>query len=214
MRALIGALAVTLLLAPVAAGAQDPSQVSRELREAVTTQGIGQHLQALQAIATANDGTRASGTPGYAASRDYVVDRLQAAGLDVTVQQFDLDFYRQTGPASFSHTSDDPDAVFVEGEDFEVLDYSGSGTVQAVDVNFADPSTITSSCEDADFDGSPRATSRCCSAAPARSATRSRTPRRPAPRARSSSTKATAARIAPTSSPARSAHRRRSRRSA
>jgi Zn-dependent M28 family amino/carboxypeptidase len=157
VRALIGALAVTLLLAPVAAAARDPNQVSRKLREAVTAEGIGQHLQALQAIATANGGTRASGTPGYAASRDYVVDRLEAAGLDVTVQQFDFDFFRKTGPASFSRTSDDPDTVFVEGEDFEVLDYSGngtaSGTVQAVDVNFADPSTITSGCEDADFVG-------------------------------------------------------------
>ncbi len=156
VRALTGTLAATLLIAPVAAAAQDPNQVSRKLREGVTVQGIGQHLQALQGIATANGGTRASGTPGYAASRDYVVDRLEAAGLDVSVQQFDFAFYRKTGPASFSRTSDDPDTVFVEGEDFNVMDYSGSGTatgaVQAVDVNFADPSVITSGCEDSDFD--------------------------------------------------------------
>ena len=157
VRALLCALALTLLAAPVARAAQDPNQVSRKLREGVTAQGITQHLQALQDIATANGNTRASGTPGFAASRDYVAGRLEAAGLDVSLQQFDFDFYRQTGPASFSRTSDDPDTVFAEGEDFNVLDYSGNGTatgaVQAVDVNFADPSTITSGCEDTDFDG-------------------------------------------------------------
>ena len=155
VRGLIGTLAATLLIAPAAAAAPNPNQVSSKLRAGVTVQGISEHLQALQGIATANGGTRASGTPGFAASRDYIVDRLEAAGLDVTVQQFDFDFYRQTGPASFSRTSDDPDTVFVEGEDFNVLDYSGNGTatgaVQAVDVNFADPSVITSGCEDTDF---------------------------------------------------------------
>jgi Zn-dependent M28 family amino/carboxypeptidase len=157
VRALVGALAATLVIVPAAPAAKDPNQVSRKLREAVTVRGIGQHLQALQNIAAANGGTRASGTPGFKASRDYVVDRLEAAGLDVSVQQFDFDFYRQTGPASFSRTSDDPDTAFVEGEDFNVMDYSGDGTatgaVQAVDVNFADPSVITSGCEDADFAG-------------------------------------------------------------
>ena len=73
----------------------------------------------------------------------------------MSVQRFDFDFFRKTGPASFARTSDDPDTTFTEGEDYNVLDYSGDGTatgaVQAVDVNFADPSTITSGCEAADF---------------------------------------------------------------
>ena len=145
-----------LLSAPVAEAATDPNQVSLKLRAAVSAQGINQHLQALQNIATANGGTRASGTPGYAASRDYVVGRLEAAGLDVTVQQFNFDFFRKTGPASFARTSD-PATTFVEGETFNVMDYSANGTatgaVQPVDVNFADPSVITSGCESADFAG-------------------------------------------------------------
>jgi len=98
VRALVCALAVLVATAPAAQAAQDPNQVSRELRDGVTVKGITQHLQALQAIATANGATRASGTPGFAASRDYVVGRLEAAGLDVTVQQFDFAFYRKTGP--------------------------------------------------------------------------------------------------------------------
>ena len=155
-RALVMRLRRLFVIAPVGRGrAGSEPGLARRCATGVTVQGITQHLQALQDIATANGGTRASGTPGYAASRDYVVRRLQAAGLAVTVQQFDFDFFRKTGPASFSRTSDDPDTTFTEGEDFNVLDYSGNGTatgtVQAVDVNFADPSTITSGCEDADF---------------------------------------------------------------
>ncbi len=157
LRTVVCASAAAMLLSvPAAEAAKDPNHVSRELRAAVSAQGITQHLQALQNIATANGGTRASGTPGFAASRDYVVDRLEAAGLDVTVQQFDFDFFRKTGPASFSRTSD-PATTFVEGETFNVLDYSGSGTatgaVEPVDVNFADPSVITSGCEPEDFAG-------------------------------------------------------------
>ena len=155
VRALLCALAASFAVAPVAQAAPNPNDVSKNLREGVTVAGIGEHLQALQNIATANGGTRASGTPGYAASRDYVVQRLEAAGLDVDVQQFDFDFYRETGPSSFSRTSDDPDTTYTVGEDYNVMDYSGSGTaagtVQAVDVNFADPSVITSGCEDSDF---------------------------------------------------------------
>jgi Zn-dependent M28 family amino/carboxypeptidase len=154
-RALVSAIAALFVIAPAATAAPDPNNISSKLRKGVTVQGITQHLQALQNIATANGGTRASGTPGYAASRDYVAGRLHAAGLNVSIQQFDFAFFRKTGPASFSRTSDDPDTTFTEGEDFNVMDYSGSGTatgaVQAVDVNFADPSVITSGCEDTDF---------------------------------------------------------------
>jgi hypothetical protein len=38
-----------------------------------------EHLQALQNIADAHDGTRASGTSGYQASVDYVVGQMRDA---------------------------------------------------------------------------------------------------------------------------------------
>ncbi|GAA2789077.1 M28 family metallopeptidase [Saccharopolyspora taberi] len=48
-----------------------------------------EHLQELQKIAEANGGNRASGTPGYQASLDYVKSKLDAAGFATTVQEFD-----------------------------------------------------------------------------------------------------------------------------
>ncbi len=61
---------------------------SAQLRQAVSVEGIMAHEQNLQNIADANGGTRASGTPGYDASADYVADQLRAAGYDVTIQPF------------------------------------------------------------------------------------------------------------------------------
>nr|WP_275261724.1 M28 family peptidase [Jiangella aurantiaca] len=45
----------------------------------------GAHLEVLQDIADANGGTRASGTPGYDESLEYVKAQLDAAGYQTTV---------------------------------------------------------------------------------------------------------------------------------
>ena len=155
---MIVALAVSAVAAPAAVAAPTsapPGQASK-LTNGVTIGGIMEHLQAFQAIADANGGTRAAGTPGYDSSVEYVVQRLEAAGYDPVIQNFDFPYYEKLGPSSFSRTAPTP-ATFVEGVDFDTINYSGSGTVsgtvQAVDVNFANPSVITSGCEDADFAG-------------------------------------------------------------
>jgi len=51
-----------------------------KLLECVTTEGVREYQAAFQAIADANGGIRTSGTPGYNASVDYVVQRMTAAG--------------------------------------------------------------------------------------------------------------------------------------
>jgi hypothetical protein len=66
---LVGAVATALVCAPGAAAATDSSK----LRSHVRAGHIMEHLQALQDIADAHDGTRASGTSGCRASVDYVV---------------------------------------------------------------------------------------------------------------------------------------------
>ena len=60
----------------------------QKLLECVTVEGVREHQAAFQAIADANNGIRTSGTPGYDASVDYVVERMEAAGYNVTVQPF------------------------------------------------------------------------------------------------------------------------------
>ncbi|MGY1673541.1 M28 family metallopeptidase [Geodermatophilus sp. SYSU D00710] len=128
-----------------------------KLTDCVTVEGVTEHLQAFQDIATAKGGTRVSGSPGYDASVDYVEQRLKAAGYSVTRQAFEFPFFEQTSPSAFSRVSPDP-VTYVEGTDYAVATYSGSGevqgTIQAVDVVIPPspaPNGNTSGCEDADF---------------------------------------------------------------
>ena len=60
------------------------------LRERVSTDAMMAHLSKLQEIADNNDGNRASGTPGYAASVTYVADALRSKGFEVQLPEFEL----------------------------------------------------------------------------------------------------------------------------
>ncbi|MGH3325572.1 MAG: M28 family peptidase, partial [Streptomyces sp.] len=50
---------------------------------------VQQDLKDLQSVAEANGGNRAHGRPGYKASIDYVKGKLDAAGFETSVQEFD-----------------------------------------------------------------------------------------------------------------------------
>src|ERR1017187_674428 len=56
------------------------------LAQAVTGEATFDHLRALQRIADRHEGSRAVGTDGFAASADYVVNALTAAGYLVARQ--------------------------------------------------------------------------------------------------------------------------------
>src|SRR5204862_6698131 len=86
--------------------------------------------QALQAIANANGGTRAAGTPGFDASVDYIVEQLEAAGYDPVVQTFDFPFFQETAPPEFQRTSPSP-RTYTARTEFATMTYSGSGNVTA-----------------------------------------------------------------------------------
>jgi Zn-dependent M28 family amino/carboxypeptidase len=129
------------------------------LRAAVNVPGMRSHQAALQAIADANNGTRASGTPGYRASIDYVKTTLTNAGYSVTEQEFDFPYFQELAPATFAQVT--PNAVsYIEPDDFSVMEYSGSGDVTAPVQNaggFVLPATpepsSASGCTAADFAG-------------------------------------------------------------
>ena len=107
--AVICASALLVASTDAVAAPKDPNAASKKFRKAVTPGGIGLHLDALQEIADANDGTRASGTPGYAASKDYVVKELRAAGYKPKVQTFPFPFFQENAASTLAQTS--PDAT-------------------------------------------------------------------------------------------------------
>jgi Zn-dependent M28 family amino/carboxypeptidase len=137
----------------VPAFAGDDAFDSSALRNAVTLQGVRQHQAALQGIATMSQGIRASGTPGFDASADYVVAKLQAAGYDVRRQEFEFPFYRENSAPEVERISPSP-RVFQTPAEFTSLTYSGSGTPTA-NASAVDTGSANSGCETADFAGFP-----------------------------------------------------------
>jgi aminopeptidase Y len=118
--------------------------------------GIRKHLRAFQQIANANNGTRASGTPGYDASARYVEQQARAAGYVVTTQPFTFPYFQELAAPIFNQTAPTP-TTYAPGTDFFTMEYSGSGNVttnvQAVDTTATPTDTSTSGCEAGDFAG-------------------------------------------------------------
>ena len=144
---------LALLAVPAALSVSTPAMAAEDafnsqgLRNAVTLQGVRDHQQALQLIANANGGTRASGTPGYTASADYVAGKLQAAGYTVTRQPFS--FLYAADESTLVQTA--PSArTFTVGTEFKYVQQaptaSASGSVEEVGAGDATPG-----CEATDF---------------------------------------------------------------
>jgi Zn-dependent M28 family amino/carboxypeptidase len=123
--ALALALALVMALAAVGAASAAVKTNTTKLRQAVTTAGIMEHLETFQAIADANGGTRVAGSRGYDASVEYVVERLEAAGYEVSTQTFTFDAFVEDSPSVFERVSPDPE-VYTQ-EDFLTMSYSGDG---------------------------------------------------------------------------------------
>ncbi|MEV4111540.1 M28 family metallopeptidase [Nonomuraea sp. NPDC049695] len=161
------ALALPLTLVPAAAYADPaPNPAQKKLIDSITAPAVKKHLQALQSIADANDGIRAAGTSGHAASRDYVVGKLKKAGYTVTVQPFKFAYFEELSTASMERVSPNPRTFTPTPPDgssvgeFATMSYSGSGnvtaTLQNVDLTLPPgptPSSSSSGCEASDFAG-------------------------------------------------------------
>ncbi len=162
--ALAGALACGSIIAvsPVAATGSPSCETRvnntfKKLLECVTVEGVREHQAAFQAAADANGGIRSSGTPGYDASAAYVAHRMEAAGYEVTLDEFTFPFFEVLGTPSFEQAT--PVATsYVDQTDFDVMRFSGSGTTgtvafEGVDLSLGDPSLSTSGCQNSDFAG-------------------------------------------------------------
>ncbi|BDZ65413.1 M28 family peptidase [Agromyces mangrovi Wang et al. 2018] len=159
--AMVGAFAAAALVAAPAYAAPSINS-AKKLTKAVTIEGVYEHLEAFQDIADTY-GDRAAGRPGYAASVDYVVEELEGAGYDPTVQAFDFDYFEEN--SELARISPLP-TNYVNNDDFlrNAFD-SGSpkgtatGTLYPVDVNVPagalPPNSNSSGCEPGDFIGFP-----------------------------------------------------------
>lgn len=132
----------------------ESSTPSPSVEEALTLDGLLQHLEALQAIANDHAGNRAGETSGYLASVDYAEEVLRAAGYEPRRIPFAWKAWTRTGPASL-------EAGEQAYTDVRPLWYSPSGDLVAplTAVDLVLPPTPTSSstsgCDMADFAGFP-----------------------------------------------------------
>ncbi|MCX2934163.1 M28 family metallopeptidase [Mycobacterium sp. CVI_P3] len=117
------------------------------LSKQVTTDAMVGHLQKLQDIADANNGTRAVGTPGFEASVDYVAGMLRDKGFDVQTPGFQTKVF-QSGTTELR--------VGGSGVTAKAMEFSLPTPPQGVSGPLvAAPADDTPGCAPADYDGLP-----------------------------------------------------------
>ena len=130
-KVLIGiALLAACATSAAAAQAAPNNNSSEKLRQAVTLAGVRTHQANFQTIADAAGGNRFAGTAGHEQSAQYVYDRLAEAGYSPWFQEFEYDAFFERTPSQLYRTNGTP-TTYVNGVDFRVLSYSGSGDVSA-----------------------------------------------------------------------------------
>jgi aminopeptidase Y len=141
------------VVSPMTPSAQGPACGKRnnnthaKLQECVTLDGVRRHLEAFQAIADANGDTRASGTPGYDQSAQYVAGVLQEAGYNVALQPFTYSTFFELTPSVLEQLAPAPVGPIAH----TIMSHSGSGDVTAP----ASPLAVATGCEASDFAGFP-----------------------------------------------------------
>src|SRR5215211_1750428 len=157
------------LLAPSNASAITPAQCDARVNDTpdkllpcIQTRDLWEHMENFQAIADANPGldghpSRNSGEPGYRASVDYVAQKMEEAGYDVTIQPYKFTYTSFVGTPTWSETS--PTArnfTLVTDWNPGTSNGTASGEVQPAGGIVIPPtptSSSTSGCTAADFNG-------------------------------------------------------------
>ncbi|GLW09571.1 aminopeptidase [Microtetraspora sp. NBRC 13810] len=159
--ALATVVALPLTLTTPAHAGPVSDVLSKLLVQKVKGTNVKKHLDALQAIATANGGNRAAGSPGYDASVDYVAGKLRKAGYKVSFT--DVEFptgWEELSTPVLEQVAPNPTA-YATPADFVTVVSSGSGDVTApitvVDPILPPPPVpgSTAGCEPEDFAGFP-----------------------------------------------------------
>jgi len=115
--------------------------------------GAFRHLRALQDIAEANGGNRASGNPGYDRSADYVAAKLKEAGYSVRFEEFEFPFFEERTPPVLLTNKSDGRQEPAPTSAVRTLHNSGSHDVTArlggvhLDLGDSPPSQSNSGCE-------------------------------------------------------------------
>lgn len=112
-----------LLLVVLAASLAAAAPAAAPAQQRIGAADVAEHLRALDGIARANGGNRAAGTPGEAATADYIAARLSEAGWNVALPPVTFPYFGERAPPVVGALRPGADAV--------TLRYSGAGDVTA-----------------------------------------------------------------------------------
>ncbi|XP_065909790.1 aminopeptidase-like [Dysidea avara] len=115
----------------IAFGKSDSSD--KPLQEAFKVNNALETLKQLQYIANDFDPPSRSVQSGYNKSAEYIKEQLESAGYNVTLQHFEVPVYTNLAEGQAVFTANYSDLAFtwtfLEGSEYAVMSYSGSGTV-------------------------------------------------------------------------------------
>ncbi|MET9795246.1 M20/M25/M40 family metallo-hydrolase [Nocardiopsis alba] len=138
-----GLTALVLVTGALAGGPAHADEIP--LSERVTAEAIEAHLLNLDTIASYNGGNRASGTPGYDVAAQYVENRLERAGYEPYRHEYEYEAWRTESPTVLSRVAPDENP-YREGEHFETMSYSASGSVRDGEIVPVSTDTDDSGC--------------------------------------------------------------------
>jgi Zn-dependent M28 family amino/carboxypeptidase len=165
--------AVTALLAPASAGAAGITSKQCDARvndtpdtllPCIQSTDLWNHMKAFQTIADNNPSpadfkpSRNSGEPGYKASADYVLQKMQEAGYDAHLQEYTFTYYAYISPPTLSEVSPTAHDYALNGEwnPGQSTGEALNAKVQPAGGIVTPPTTTPSSssgCTGADFNG-------------------------------------------------------------
>ncbi len=120
--------ASTSALPPATTGSG--AQLADALRDAISVDDILVDLGRLDAIATANDGHRAAGSPGHEQSAELVAEELRAAGYEVSLVPTQLTAFSQDAPSVLEIQGEGAPQL-ADIRDYKAMLLSPSGDVTA-----------------------------------------------------------------------------------
>lgn len=130
----------------LAADNQQALNATKRFRDSVKPESIEKHLAAFDDIARKNNGNRAAGTTGYAASASYVEAVLKQSGYRTKRQYFDF-VYEEVKASSLTQNTPAKAALT-----HNPMSYSPSTGPAGVTADVVAPATITG-CTEADYTG-------------------------------------------------------------
>jgi Zn-dependent M28 family amino/carboxypeptidase len=159
----VALLTFVLVCAAACANGALPSQSSSApdpaaIASRITRAALSSQLDALDAIARENGGTRGAGSAGDRATADFVAATLSAAGYTVTEDPFQTAIYVDPGGNGLELLGTGG-RTFEDGRDFRPMLYSAAATVEGPVVAIGwDPDARTANgpgCDAADYAGVP-----------------------------------------------------------